>query len=252
MTQRQGIQSVGIGLKVLDALAAAGGPAALGVVARISGLSASQAHRYLVSLIAAGMARQDATTGLYDLGPGALRLGLGALARMDAFREADVALTAFSADSGRTVQIAAFGPQGPVVVRWIMGTPPVVTALAVGSRLPLLRSATGQVFLAFRPEAQTAPLVARETADDRSATPVDPEALKARVRADGWAGVSGALIPGLRAMAAPIFDFQGEAVLTATVLANEAFDPARDDEVRAALTAVCTRVSEAIGGRRRD
>ena len=47
---RRGIQSVGIGFRVLAALAAEAKPAALGAVARRAGLSPSQAHRYLASL----------------------------------------------------------------------------------------------------------------------------------------------------------------------------------------------------------
>lgn len=248
--QRSGIQSVGIGLRVLDVLATLDGPAALGVIAQASDLSASQAHRYLASLVASGMAKQDPATGRYDLGPGALRLGLGALARVDAFREADEAITAFSRETGRTVQIAALGPSGPIVVRWAMGSPPVATSLMVGSSLPLLRSATGHVFLAFRPDSHTRHMVERETQAERGLAPVDVEALRQRVRQTGYSAISGSLIPGLRATALPIFDLQGEAVVTATVLATDAFVPERDDEVRQALAAVCDQVTTTIGGRR--
>ncbi len=247
---RTGIQSVGIGLRVLDALASHAEPQALGVIAATSGLSASQAHRYLASLVAAGMARQDPDTGRYDLGPGALRLGLGALARVDAFNAANVAITAFVRETGRTIQMASLGPTGPVVVRWVMGFPPVTTSLMVGSTLPILRSATGQVFLAFRPENVTRQMVERETAAAKGLTEIDVEALRRRVREDGYATVSGSVIPGLRATALPIFDFQQEAVLTATVLANDAFEPSGDLAIRAALADVCDEVTRSIGGRR--
>ncbi len=248
--RRVGIQSVGIGLRVLDALASHGEPQALGSIAVASGLSASQAHRYLASLVAAGMARQDSDTGRYDLGPGALRLGLGALARVDAFNTANAAITTFVRETGRTVQMASLGPTGPIVVRWVMGFPPVTTSLMVGSTLPLLRSATGHVFLAFRPDNVTRQMVERETATAQGLTRVDVEGLRQRVREEGYATVSGALIPGLRATALPIFDFQQEAVLTATVLANDSFEPAGDPAIRAALADVCDAVTRAIGGRR--
>jgi DNA-binding IclR family transcriptional regulator len=248
--RRAGIQSVGIGLRVLDALAAGGEPQPLGAIASASGLSSSQAHRYLASLVGAGMARQDPGTGRYDLGPSALRLGLGALARVDAFNAAHVALSAFVRETGRTVQIAALGPTGPVVVRWLMGFPPVATSLTVGSTLPLLRSATGHVFLAFRSEAQTRELVERESRASRGLEPVSVDVIRRRVREDGFASVSGSVIPGLRATAMPIFDFQQEAVLSATVLATDAFRPNADPAIRAALGDVCDEVTRAIGGRR--
>jgi DNA-binding IclR family transcriptional regulator len=245
---RKGIQSVGVGLRVLDTLVGLGEPSTLGAVAQASGLSTSQTHRYLSSLIAAGMAQQDAATGRYDLGPAALRLGLGALARIDAFRIADAAISDFARRTGRTVQIAALGPLGPTIVRWILGRPPVVTSFNVGSVLPMLHSATGQAFLAFVPEGETQPIVDRELAT-KGVRPVDVQALKARVREAGYASVDGTVAPGLRAAAFPIFDLQGRAVLTATVLATEAFDPAGDAAVRDELGTVCGDVSLQLGYR---
>lgn len=245
--RRHGIQSVGIGLRVLDVLASMDGPAALGAVALASDLSSSQAHRYLASLIASGMARQDPGSGKYELGPGALRLGLAALSRMDSFREAAIAITDFVSETSRTVQMASLGPSGPIVVRWIMGTPPISTSLMVGSPLPLLRSATGHVFLAFRPDSHTRQMVERESVP--TLEPVDVEALRTQVRADGYSAIQGSLIPGLRATAVPIFDLQGEAVLTATVLATDAFKPEYDTAVRDRLIAVCAEITRSIGGR---
>src|SRR4051794_9186131 len=73
--QRRGIQSVETGLHVLTALAACGGPAPRSAVAQRAGVSPSQAHRYLSSLMAAGMAKQDPISRFYDLDAGASRLG---------------------------------------------------------------------------------------------------------------------------------------------------------------------------------
>lgn len=245
-SKRKGIQSVEIGFGVLEVLAGMREAAPLGAIAAACGLSASQTHRYLASLIAARMVQQDPTSGRYDLGPGALTLGLGALARIDAFRIADAAVSDFARRSGRTVQIAALGPLGPTVVRWNFGAPAVVTSLTVGSVLPLLRSATGQVFLSFLPEHEVQRLVDEELARDAGLRPVDVDALRQQVRRQGFASVD-ALIPGLRATAFPIFDLQGRAILSATVLATEAFDTAGDVAIRDELKAVCAQISAALG-----
>lgn len=247
-SKREGIQSVGTGVRVLRALAAMDGPVALGALAKACDLSAPQTHRYLVSLIEAGMARQNPADGRYDLGPAALELGLGALARVDAFREADAALSRFRDDTGRTVQLAAFGPAGPVIVRWFMGSPPVVTALTVGSRVPLLRSATGHVFLAFRAAAETSRLVADEQAVTGQGAAIDVAALVSAVRQQGYSSVSETLIPGLRASAVPILDLQGQAVLVATLLSRADMDAGADANARDALLGVCRDISRAIGG----
>jgi DNA-binding IclR family transcriptional regulator len=165
---------------------------------------------------------------------------------MDVFREAAIAIGDYVRETGRTVQMAALGPSGPIVVRWIMGTPPISTSLTVGAPLPLLSSATGHVFLAFRPENQTRAMVERETQPQFQ--PIDVDALRARVRRDGYSAVRGDLIPGLRATAVPIFDLQGEAVFTATVLATDLFRPENDDQARDRLIEVCDEITAATGG----
>ena len=145
-------------------LAAEAGPVALKRIADAAGLAPSQTHRYLVSLLAGGMVVQDAASGLYDLGPGALTLGLAALARNDAVERAASALRATVDDTGWTGLLAVMGPAAPTIVRWYAGRPPVITTLSLGSILPLTRSATGRVFLAYLDDAALA-LALRQESD---------------------------------------------------------------------------------------
>jgi DNA-binding IclR family transcriptional regulator len=246
-TRRRGIQSVEIGMRVLSALAGHPGPATLSAVAQGAGLSASQAHRYLSSLIAAGVARQEALTGLYDLDAGAIRIGLAALARLDIFASADLAFSAFARETGRTCLVAVWGDSGPTVVRWYAGFPPVITSLAIGSVMPLLRSATGQVFFAF---GDPAVMDAHAVAERGGATPgPDLAALRSKIRAACLARVQGDLIPGLRAIGAPVFDLQGRLVLAATTFANGGTNRKDDAKTATALKAACRRLTEGLGGR---
>lgn len=245
--RRRGIQSVEIGLMILQTLAEMGGSSALSAIAAACDMAPPQVHRYLQSLMSAGMARQDPASGRYDLGPAALRLGLIALARIDAFRLVDGVIDAFCQRTGQTVQIAALGPLGPTIVRWYMGRPAVMTSFNVGSVLPLLHSATGRVFLAFAPESETADLLAREVGEGR-ATQDEAETICRDVRSAGSAHVRGTMIPGLRATAFPIFDLQGRPVLTATALRPESFT-GNDDEALRELGELCTAISVQLGHR---
>ncbi|MDT3684115.1 MAG: IclR family transcriptional regulator [Pseudorhodoplanes sp.] len=246
---RRGIQSAGIAFDVLSALAAEPEAAGLTAVARRAGLSASQTHRYLASLIRAGFARQNPDSGLYDLGPEAIQIGLAALARTDVFALADPAIAEFTRTTGRSSLLAARGPLGPTVVRWHAGRIPVITSVSVGSVLPYLRSATGRVFLSFLPENETAKEVSRELTTARMQKPFNIRAIRARVRADMSASVDELLIAGLRATAAPILDIQGRVALVATVMATRAFDPAEDAAIIEQLKTLCRRLTENIGGR---
>lgn len=243
---RRGIQSVGNAAKVLQALAGYDTASTLGAVAQASGLSTSQTHRYLASLIDIGMAFQDPASGRYDLGSAAIKLGLAALARTDALRIAEGEISEFVKRTGRTVQICALGPQGPTVIRWYCGFPPVVTSLNIGSILSLLHSATGHVFLAFSSPGETASILERELSLSSSA-PIDVEKLAAKVRNRGFSSVSGTVAPGLRATAFPIFDLQGRQILSATVIASDVISTRDDAKISVELGSVCTAVSERLG-----
>lgn len=246
--KRRGIQSVEIGLRVLSAVAAQGGPATLSSIAHKAELSASQAHRYLSSLMASGMVKQDSRSSLYDLDAGAIRIGLSALSRLDVFAASDEVFQKLALETGWTCQVTVWGDAGPTVVRWFAGHPPVVTSLAIGSALPVLQSATGHIFFTFADETLTAPRVAEEAALG-GWTPERMAELKTRTRQQLYSTVQGDLIPGLRVAAAPVFDLQGRLVLVGSLIANAAFPAAQDRSARDALLASCRHLTESLGGR---
>jgi len=244
LQRRRGIQSVDVGFRVLAALAAEPEAAALGTIAKRAALSPSQAHRYLASLIASGMAVQNAASGRYELGPQAIQIGLAALARTDVFAEADPAIAAFTRDTGRTTLLAARGPLGPTIVRWHAGARPIITSLSVGSVLPLTSSATGFVFLAFVSDDEVAGMLKDEP---KRRPAVDVGAVRRKVRAAMYATVDEMLIPGLRAVAVPILDIQGRVALVATAIATNAFSRQEDAAVRDRLQGVCKGLTERLG-----
>lgn len=243
-TQRKGVQSIEHGARILKALAAGGGPTALGVIAQRVGMPAPQVHRYLQSLIQSGLARQEAS-GRYDLGRDALQLGLVALSRTDVFKLVDTIIGDFVERSGLAVQISALGPAGATIVRIYNGTPPLQTTLHVGSVLPLRSSATGQVFLAYVPLGEVAER-AHTSSPRRDAVDGQLHTLREEVRRNGQAVESGSVIPGLVATAFPIQDAQGRAVLVATALVAEAQSEACQEPVRE-LGQLCRQISGEMG-----
>lgn len=247
LEKRRGIQSVGIGLRVLSALAAHKGAASLSSVSQGAELSASQTHRYLSSLIEAGMVKQEHRSGLYDLDSGAIRLGLAALSRIDIFAMADEVFSAYSRESKRTCLVAIWGDAGPTIVRWFDGSPPVITSLAIGSVLPLLRSATGRIFFAFGNPGQISRVGTSALRAERRSVP-DADQLLDATRATMIARVEGSVIPGLRAVAAPVFDLQGRLVLAASALADGGLPPDDDEAAAQGLKEACRRLTEMLGG----
>jgi DNA-binding IclR family transcriptional regulator len=211
---RRGIQSVEIGLRLIDVLRAGPAPLSLKALAASADLPISNCHRYCVSFVRAGYMQQDARSGRYDLGPRLIQAGLAALGRSDAIAVATEALETLVDETGNTGQLAVWGDRGPTIIRWITGRAAVRTSMTAGATLPLLTSATGRVFLGFLPRRQTAALAAHEA----MAGGGDPDALAAQASAMGMGHVSGDHIPGLSAVAAPVLNAFGDAAAVITLV----------------------------------
>lgn len=252
-SSRSGIQSLDLALVVLQTIARMAGPATLTEIARQANMPASKAHRYLASFIKAGLVRQKQRAGLYELGEGAIQLGLAAIARMDLVNEAAEHLEELVLKTGTAGLIAVWGPHGPTVVRWQRSGSFVITALGLGTTLPLLNSASGRIFLSFSSPALVQDLLEQEIRrakrfglkwpDLDPACEKDLHRLQEAVRAAGYATVDGRFIPGLNAVSAPIMNWQGEAEAAVTLNSGDPAILKPGSEATQLLRAVCTRIS---------
>jgi len=212
---RHGVQSMEVGMGILRAMVDGQRSMMLKDIAAAAGMPASKAHRYLVSLIRAGLVEQDPMSSRYDLGPFALNVGLVALDRLDRVRLGLNAIAELRDEINQTTALAVWGDRGPVVVRWERPRRPITVNVITGTVLELLSSATGRVFAAWMPRKTVAPLLAVEMkAPDlppelKSRAGVD--ALLADVRAKGFATTDGFhKVPGVVAVAVPVFNFRNE------------------------------------------
>jgi DNA-binding IclR family transcriptional regulator len=247
--RQKGIQSVEQASVLLEALIDAGAEMPLTALAKSADMSPSSAHRYLTSLVRIGLVRQSMTTGHYDLGSMAIRLGLAALSRFDFIEMADQALHGLTQRVGFDGHVTVWGDYGPTIIRIRQTNSPILTNLRLGRTVSVLGSASGRVFCAFLPSDVTRKLtdqelrgVSRPFPDRKSA-----EERIAEVRANGFAWIDGSVIPGLRSIAAPVRDLQGNllAVIALVGAAQSLVDfpnPVLDD-----LLATAERTSRSLG-----
>jgi len=219
---RKSIQSVEIGVRVLLALVKTGeGEGAyLREVADNSGLSRSQAHRYLLSYVNTGVVAQDQKTGQYSLGSLMVRLGLAAIARLDTVRIATEHLDTLLVEMKTTGLLSVWGDYGPTVIRWIDGGMPLFTSLHTGSVLPLQTSSTGILYLAHCPPEQTRERIDKERAEGIVVDDVELAALIDEARRVGFTRSYGTVVPGLSAASVPVLDSQDRLVATMSVLSR--------------------------------
>ena len=199
---RRGIQSIDTGIRLLEMMEKADGPLALKELSAGADMDPSSAHRYLASFVRCGLVRQDSDSR-YDFGPLALHIGLAAVRRLEPIQLIERELPSLVKETGFTALLCVWSNRGPTVVHWQRSPAPFVTNLALGSVLPVSRSATGTIFVAFLPQTMTADVVStearRETVDREAFARAVERAKKTRL-----AFVDDTVIPGLAAASSPV------------------------------------------------
>jgi DNA-binding IclR family transcriptional regulator len=249
---KHGVQSLEVGMGLLRAMVRGQRSMMLKDIAAAADMPPSKAHRYLVSLIRAGLVDQDPTTSRYDLGPFALNIGLVAIDRLDRIRLGLTAIAALRDEINETTALAVWSDHGPVIVRWERPHRPITVNVVTGTALDLLTSASGRVFAAWLPRETTSSRIDKELAGrpiPSLATREDVDRLLAQVRADGMAAVSGYhLVPGVEAVAAPVFNFKNEITLAMLVVGVQGmFDTTPTGRVVAAVKRAAADLSARLG-----
>ena len=259
----RGIQSIEVGGRLLLALAHHGQPLALKDLAAAADMTAGKAHPYLVSFIKLGLVERETEGGRYGLGPLALQMGLIGLQQYDPVRLATERIDELARGTGHTVAIAVWGHRGPTLVRIAEAPSPVHVSMRHGTVMSISDTASGRLFAAFGPHAAvrealdnearlvvagagTRPARARTGGRFGLGTAFDKEI--ARIRADGVAGIDGVALPGVSALAVPVFDARGQLVLSLTAIGPSAtFDSAVDGTVASLLKPAAAQLSTRLG-----
>ena len=180
----------------------------------------AKVHRYLSSLRNAGLITQDPETGHYAIGSAAVTIGLVGLGRLSPIRQLNEALPRLRDRVNETVTAAIWGDTGPTIIAMEESGHVVTMNVRIGSVLPLTTTAIGRVFLAYLPESLTRPLLAAEHAPAKS-SPRPARDLASElcdIRERRLSRAPSALIPGVDAVAAPVFDVRGKLVAVMCVV----------------------------------
>jgi DNA-binding IclR family transcriptional regulator len=252
--QRQrGIQSIEVGGQLLRALAHHGRPMALKDLAREAGMAPAKAHPYLVSFGQLGLIEQDETSGRYGLGPLAMQLGLISLQQLDPLALASPLIERLAAELGHTLALAVWGNRGATIVRVAQPAAPVHVTMRHGTVLGLRQTASGRLFAAWLPRSQVLPVLQAEAqlAGRKGEGSFDAAftAELERVRQWGISGAEGLSLPGVNALAAPVFDGSRRIVLALTAIGPAAtLDASRTGPVARVLMAEAAGLSARLGG----
>ncbi|MBB6444320.1 IclR family transcriptional regulator [Bacillus benzoevorans] len=218
-TKSQGIQSIEVGMSILKKIAEAGKPLSISEIAIICETSKSKLHRYLTSFVRTGMLdkNQDAK---YTLGTELLRLGLKASHKLNIPEIAAPYLREIKEILNETAALAIWGQNGPFFVSWEESNGPVNIGIKVGSQISLTKSAAGQVFAAYMSHEATEKIAEQEIGGSE----VEREELQHTIefiRANRYSYVNSTVLPGINAIASPIFDRSNKLAGSLTIIGLE-------------------------------
>lgn len=250
-----GIQSIEIGMAILSTLARMKGVQSLSAISREASMSRTKVYKYLVSFERTGFVEREQGSGHYRLGRSSVQLGIAALGQVDFVKIASAALPRLCKAVRQTVFVSIWGEHGATIIRWEEAGLTVGLNVRMGSTIPLLTSATGQLFGAYLPWESVAEFVEREISADIgiSLGITDSEHAKRlfkKVRKKGFGLVAGTYLEGVAAISFPVFAPEGKLAGTVTALGLRGhIDVDVDGPIGKELRSTASVLTERLGGR---
>ena len=169
------------------------------------------------------------------------RLLKEALPRMDALAKA----------AGQSCHMTVLNGLRQVVVAQVDPPAAMGFSVKIGAVLPLLKSASGRVLLAFQSKDEAKRLM---QSADPDATPEERAAMRsiiAEIEAQGCAFMPSNQFDGMVAISCPVLDLRGRAIAALTVPYVKRLDEplsASDEDVRSMLLETTSSLTAALGG----
>ena len=247
-----GVQSIDRAAAILQCFDARRPTLGITEIARATGLSTTTTHRLLVALQANRLIRQTSDRR-YGLGPLLVQLARSG-AVPTTLRDAALPLmTALRDEIDETVGLHELLPSGGrAVVDQVESHQQLRrTYTDIGVPIALPHGAPGKAILSVLPTAQQEAWLSRPIDAVTPRTITDPDALRehlAATRTRGWAVSVSERTPGIRAVAAPVFDHTGGVVGALGLSVPEIrMDDARAEELGRRVQETAWQISEALG-----
>jgi DNA-binding IclR family transcriptional regulator len=242
--------ALGKGLRVLEAVASAGGPVRLSHLAAQLELQKSSVHRVLQTLIDAGFVTRDPATELYVATLKLWELGSAVVSALPIKRQAAPVLLELHHRTRETVSLSILDGDDVLYLDKIVSPRPMGFTTRVGSRVAAPMTAGGRAMLAFEPDAEAIVSRVAERLGKRVLDPAKAMTDVRRARRDGYVVGVGRAERGVVGIAAAVPGPDGRAAAGITVSAPvKRVTDARRQEIIDAVLVAATVLAEAIGAR---
>ena len=206
-------QSIEKCFNILDCLHSGKHLLTLEEISRTTGYKKTTCFRLLKTMQTLGVVELFPGTKKYQYGPRLTTLMVSALKGINLRRSALPILRRLRDETRETVNLALLSGSEIVYIERVVSDYLVNANVEVGDRLPVYCASMGKVILAFMPEEKLEKIIADIDFKPRTeSTIISREALikeLEEIRVRGFALNNEELEKGLRAVAAPIFNYQG-------------------------------------------
>ena len=216
------VQSLERGLAVIRAFDRSRPQLTLSDVARQTGLTRAAARRFLLTLVELGYVRTDGR--LFSLRPRVLELGYAYLSSMSLPDVARPHMETLTATVHESCSVSVLDGEEIVYVARVPTERIMTVSISVGTRFPAYATSMGRVLLAALPGEALETYLATARLDQLTPHTVTDRARLREVLAEvadtGWALVDQELEEGLRSIAVPVRDRDGQVIAAMNISAS--------------------------------
>ena len=247
------VQSLDRALKIL-AVVAQGNGLSLSEIAAESGIAASTAYRMLTTLGQHGMVEFEQSDQLWLIGVETYRMGSAFLRRRNLVERARSAMQELMETTGETANLGVAEDDCVVFVSQVETHQAIRAFFRPGTRSTFHASGIGKAILAHLPADRVGAILRKSGLEAFTLkTLADPQALSndlGEIRARGWSVDDEERYPGMRCVAAAVFNEFGEPVGGVSVSGPTVrVTPERAAEIGPLVHKAAARITRMIGGR---
>lgn len=245
-TEKKGIQSIESGFSIIKTISNASHPLTITEISKACGMPKSQLYRYLISLCRIGFLEKNDDLR-YSLGSELTLIGIRSLGNYDIRTKAQSYIKQLNELLDETVALSIWlDNAGPIFITWEESKKTFNINVRVGSSSPLSITATGNIFAAYFPKEKTESFINSEL-EELPINQSEYNQLIANVKETGYAFTT-SYIPGITAIAAPVFDQKNELVAALSVIGlSEVLDISSDSNVTKELKRTAKELSNSLG-----
>ena len=253
MADKDHIKSIEKCFVILDCLQSRQHLMTLEEITQATGFKKTTCFRLLKTLRTLGVVELSPATKKYQYGPRLAAIGLSALKTMNLRQAALPILQQLRDETGETINLTILSGSEILYVERIMSDYLVNVNVNIGDRLPVYCASMGKVILAYLSEGRLERILSSITFDKKTDNTIVTRSTLVRelekIKRDGFAINDEELEKGLRAVAAPIFNFAGEAFAATNIAWTTARRPERAtfSEYAIKIVAAAKRISQLMG-----